>query len=59
MIVDDATVITGSFNFTHSAQCCNAENLLVLRSPELAAAYVANFARRKAVSAPYGPTHAS
>ena len=50
IVIDDATVITGSFNFSMSAQCCNAENLLVVRSPALAAAYAANFARRKAVS---------
>jgi phosphatidylserine/phosphatidylglycerophosphate/cardiolipin synthase-like enzyme len=43
MVIDGATVITGSFNFTHKlhaqyAQCCNAESLLVLHSPDLAAA---------------------
>jgi len=37
MVVDDATVITGSFNFTKAAEENNAENLLVIRSPELAA----------------------
>lgn len=56
MIVDDATVLTGSFNFSASAQCCNAENLLIVRSPKLAAAYGANFARRKAVSAALAAT---
>lgn len=49
-VIDDAIVVTGSFNFSANAQCCNAENLLVVHSPELAAAYAANFARRKAVS---------
>ena len=44
------TVVTGSFNFSASAQCCNAENLLIVHSTALAAAYAANFARRKAVS---------
>jgi phosphatidylserine/phosphatidylglycerophosphate/cardiolipin synthase-like enzyme len=38
MVIDGATVITGSFNFTK-----NAENLLVIRSPELAAKYAANW----------------
>jgi phospholipase D len=50
IIVDDATVITGSFNFSANAQCCNAENLLIVRSRALAAAYAANFARRRLVS---------
>lgn len=33
IVIDGATVITGSFNFSASAQCCNAENLLIVRSP--------------------------
>jgi phosphatidylserine/phosphatidylglycerophosphate/cardiolipin synthase-like enzyme len=53
MVIDDATVITGSFNFSANAACCNAENLLIVHSPALAAAYSANFARRKAVSAEF------
>lgn len=43
MIVDDNIVITGSFNFTNSAQTRNAENLLVLRSADLAKNYKANW----------------
>jgi phosphatidylserine/phosphatidylglycerophosphate/cardiolipin synthase-like enzyme len=43
MIVDDNIVITGSFNFTNSAQTRNAENLLVLRSADLAQNYKANW----------------
>ncbi|WDZ97127.1 phospholipase D family protein [Herbaspirillum sp. WKF16] len=43
-----ATVITGSFNFTWSAQHKNAENLLVLgRNPPLAARYAANWQRHR------------
>lgn len=50
MVVDPgtpgATVITGSFNFTHAAQFRNAENLLVLRGNlPLAEAYAANWRR--------------
>jgi phosphatidylserine/phosphatidylglycerophosphate/cardiolipin synthase-like enzyme len=55
MIINGETVITGSFNFTASAQCCNAENLLILHSPELAAAYAANFMHRHAVSIAFAP----
>jgi phosphatidylserine/phosphatidylglycerophosphate/cardiolipin synthase-like enzyme len=43
MIIDGATVITGSFNFTKQAEEHNAENLLVIRSPELAAEYAENW----------------
>ncbi len=37
MVIDDKTVITGSFNFTKSAELRNAENVLILRNnPQLA-----------------------
>ena len=40
MIIDDHTVITGSFNFTKAAEAKNAENLLILNNnPELAKIY--------------------
>jgi phosphatidylserine/phosphatidylglycerophosphate/cardiolipin synthase-like enzyme len=35
MVIDGDEVITGSFNFTKSAEYHNAENLLVLKSKEL------------------------
>ena len=43
MVIDGGTVITGSFNFTRNAEENNAENLLVIRSPELATKYAANW----------------
>jgi phosphatidylserine/phosphatidylglycerophosphate/cardiolipin synthase-like enzyme len=43
IIIDGETVITGSFNFTKSAEEKNAENLLVIRSKELADRYEQNF----------------
>ncbi len=43
MVIDGQTLITGSFNFTKAAEENNAENLLVIRSPELAAKYAANW----------------
>ena len=43
MVIDGQTVITGSFNFTTAAEEHNAENLLVIRSPDLAAKYTANW----------------
>jgi phosphatidylserine/phosphatidylglycerophosphate/cardiolipin synthase-like enzyme len=42
MVIDGQVVVTGSFNFTKNAEENNAENLLVIRSPELAAKYAAN-----------------
>ena len=48
MVIDGATVLTGSFNFTRSAEERNAENLLVLRDPGIAAAYAENWERRAA-----------
>lgn len=43
MVIDQDTVVTGSFNFTKSAEEKNAENLLVIRSPELAGYYMENW----------------
>jgi len=53
MVIDGATVITGSFNFTKAAEENNAENLLVIRSPELAAKYAANWKVHADHSDPY------
>jgi phosphatidylserine/phosphatidylglycerophosphate/cardiolipin synthase-like enzyme len=43
IIIDSETVITGSFNFTKAAQTQNAENLLIIRDPALAAQYTTNW----------------
>lgn len=45
ILVDDDTVITGSFNFTRHAERENNEALAIIRSPALAAAYEAEFQR--------------
>jgi phosphatidylserine/phosphatidylglycerophosphate/cardiolipin synthase-like enzyme len=43
MVIDSATIITGSFNFTKKAEASNAENLLVIKdASELVKAYEAN-----------------
>jgi phosphatidylserine/phosphatidylglycerophosphate/cardiolipin synthase-like enzyme len=42
MIIDGETLITGSFNFTKAAQTQNAENLLIIYDPALAAMYTQN-----------------
>ncbi len=55
MVIDGETVLTGSFNWSVSAERFNAENLIALRSPALAAFYADNFARRRELSVPYVP----
>jgi phospholipase D len=52
VIVDGEEVVTGSFNFSAAAQKTNAENLLVIADPAVAAAYEANFSWRLALSKP-------
>jgi len=53
MIIDGTTVITGSFNFTKAAEEKNAENLLIIKSGELAKLYVENWKNHKEHSGPY------
>ncbi len=45
IIIDEAIVITGSFNFTGGAAKSNDENLVIIHSPEIAALYKAEFDR--------------
>jgi phosphatidylserine/phosphatidylglycerophosphate/cardiolipin synthase-like enzyme len=45
IIIDDRLVITGSFNFTRSAQDQNDENVLIVDDASLAARYKEEFAR--------------
>jgi len=54
MVIDSATIITGSFNFTKAAEEKNAENLLVITAaPELVQAYEANIRLHAGHSHPY------
>jgi len=47
-------VVTGSYNFTFSAQARNAENLLILRgNPPLAQAYLVNWRRHRGDAVAY------
>ncbi|MEI6492056.1 MAG: phospholipase D-like domain-containing protein [Verrucomicrobiota bacterium] len=43
LIIDQATVVTGSFNFTTNAERFNAENMVVIHDAKVAAQYLANF----------------
>jgi phosphatidylserine/phosphatidylglycerophosphate/cardiolipin synthase-like enzyme len=43
MVIDGKMVITGSFNFTKSAEENNAENLLIIHDKKLAERYTKNW----------------
>tara|TARA_R110000868_G_scaffold15698_30_gene71696 strand:+ start:105 stop:722 length:618 start_codon:yes stop_codon:yes gene_type:complete len=58
IVIDQSTVITGSFNFTHAAQYENAENILVIHDPILAEQYSKNLLARKVVSKKMRPSRA-
>lgn len=55
MVIDAVVVLSGSFNFTTAAELHNAENLLTIRDPAVAAKYAAEFLRHLAHSTPYQP----
>jgi len=43
MVIDGATLITGSFNFAKAAETSNAENLLVIPDAKLCGQYLVNW----------------
>lgn len=43
MVIDEETVIVGSFNFTKAAEENNAENVLVMHDRKLADRYMKNW----------------
>jgi phosphatidylserine/phosphatidylglycerophosphate/cardiolipin synthase-like enzyme len=45
MIIDENTVILGSYNFTNSAETKNDETLIVVYSEQIAAQFMAEFQR--------------
>lgn len=54
MVLDDDTVVTGSYNFTKAAQYKNAENVLVIHSnSQLAQQYQANWQRHLQHAQPF------
>jgi phosphatidylserine/phosphatidylglycerophosphate/cardiolipin synthase-like enzyme len=44
-VVDERFVITGSLNFSTSAEESNDENVIILDNPEIAALYMQEFDR--------------
>jgi len=53
IVIDNEVVITGSFNFTRAAEEHNAENLLIIRSRELAKNYSENWQKHRGHSEVY------
>ncbi|MBW8308285.1 MAG: phospholipase D family protein [Candidatus Paracaedibacteraceae bacterium] len=53
IILDQETVVSGSYNFSAAAYSRNAENLLFIKNTELAQQYFKNWTRRKDLSQPY------
>jgi phosphatidylserine/phosphatidylglycerophosphate/cardiolipin synthase-like enzyme len=45
IVIDERTMITGSYNFTGSAEHDNDENLVIVYDPALARAYLGEFQR--------------
>ena len=52
IVIDRSIVVTGSYNFTASAEERNDENVVILFSPELAAIYLDQFAQIYAQAQP-------
>jgi phosphatidylserine/phosphatidylglycerophosphate/cardiolipin synthase-like enzyme len=50
IVIDGETVVTGSFNFSSNAARNNDENLLIIRSPEVAALYLDEWARVRSIA---------
>ena len=47
-IIDDNTVVLGSYNFSKNADESNDENFLIIHNPEIAAQFMAEFNRNLA-----------
>jgi phosphatidylserine/phosphatidylglycerophosphate/cardiolipin synthase-like enzyme len=52
MIIDDQIVVTGSYNFTASAETTNDENLIVIYDPAIAGQFMQEFERVYAAAIP-------
>lgn len=53
MLIDNTTILTGSFNFTKATEEGNAENFLVIQDPALAARYTKHWHTCDEHSDPY------
>ena len=52
-VIDDATVITGSYNWTNDAETANAENILVTDDYNTVRQYMANWSYHRGHSVPW------
>jgi phosphatidylserine/phosphatidylglycerophosphate/cardiolipin synthase-like enzyme len=50
IIIDDDTVITGSFNFSGNAIGSNDENVVIITQPDIASLYIEEYERVKAIA---------
>jgi len=57
IIIYGTAVITGSLNFSKAAEEKNAENLLIIKSSELAKKYIENWNNHKGHSEVYEPRY--
>lgn len=55
IIIDDSTLITGSYNFTQSAETSNDDNVLIIRSKSVVSAYLREYARVYGAGKPPNP----
>lgn len=51
-IIDETTVITGSFNYSNNAVQSNDENVLIIRDADIAALYMDEFLRVQSIASP-------
>ncbi len=49
-IIDDSTVLTGSFNFSNNATQSNDENLVIIRNADIADLYIQEFERVRSIA---------
>lgn len=52
IIIDESTVITGSFNFSANAGRANDENIMIIRNEDLANLYMDEFLRVQSIATP-------
>jgi len=56
IIIDNKTVITGSYNFTYAAETTNAENIVILTNQAVVSQFSSNWTFHAQHSQPFKPT---
>jgi phosphatidylserine/phosphatidylglycerophosphate/cardiolipin synthase-like enzyme len=57
LVIDNLQTLTGSYNWTHSAEFKNAENLVFIKSQEVAKKCTEYFEERWKISKTFATTH--